>query len=433
MRDCSRIEGRRSGENRQGRGLFPILLAVVLCQAPALGCLEARAAQEAETVQETEAARETEAVQERETAQETEADQETEAVPETEASQDETGASQIGITMVEYGNLRELLKEGNLSLKKSIDDYNDNVESYQEIWDTLKWEQDNMEDKAEDMEDEDSETAGIYSSNAAMLKSSASRIYSQLDSMTSDRSTRSLEKSADTYTMSAQTLMNSYNQMVLNTEYQAKRVEALQAAWEAMVRKQTAGSATQDQVKESRKSLDTAGNSLESLKLQARELRRQLLTMLGLTDSERIVIGAIPEPDMAAIDAVNYEGDKDRAMGNDSSVQNARHTSASSTTQMDLRFKKVEAAEGTAEAAFLAAYQDLLAKKTQYQAALASFQSAQLTYEGLMRKQQAGLLTNTEYLEGEAAYLEKKASKETASMNLVAAYEAYCWEVKGIG
>ena len=326
---------------------------------------------------------------------------------------------------IEYSNLRELLKQGNLSLKESIEDYEDNVNAYQEIWDTLKREQDNMEDKAEDMDDEDSQTAGVYASNAAMLKSLASRIYSQLDTMTSEKSTRSLEKSADTFTMTAQTLMNSYNQMVQNVEYQEKRAESLQAAWEAMARKQAAGSATQAQLKEAQKSLDTARNSLESLNLQARELRQQLLTMLGLEASSQAVIGTIPEPDMAAIEAVDYESDKVRAMGNDKSVQNARHTSASSTTEINIRFKLVDEAEGTKEAAFLA-------RKTAYEAALTAFRSAQLSYEGLQRKQQAGLLTNTEYLEGQASYLEKKAAKETASMNLVAAYESYCWDVKGI-
>ncbi|MCD7992673.1 MAG: TolC family protein [Clostridia bacterium] len=337
-----------------------------------------------------------------------------------------------GTVIIEYNNLRELLKQGNLSLKESIEDYEDNINAYQEIWDTLKREQDNMEDKAEDMDGEDSQTAGIYSSNAAMLKSSASRIYRQLDSMTSEKSTRSLEKSADTFTMTAQILMNSYNQMVQNVEYQEKRVESLQAAFEAMVRKQAAGSATQAQMKEAKKSLDTAGNSLDSLRLQAGELRRQLLTMLGIEDSSQVVIGAIPEPDMAAIEAVDYESDKNRAMGNDRNVQNARHTSASSTTEINIRFRLVEEAEGTKEAAFLASYQNLQASKTAYEAALTAFESARLTYEGLQRKQQAGLLTSTQYLEGQAAYLEKKAAKETASMNLAAAYESYCWEGKGI-
>ncbi len=355
------------------------------------------------------------------------------AVP--DASQDispATTGNATGTTIIEYGNLRELLKQGNLSLKESIEDYEDNINAYQEIWDTLKREQDNMEDKAEEMGGEDSQTAGIYSSNAAMLKSSASRIYSQLDTMTSEKSTRSLEKSADTFTMTAQTLMNSYNQMVQNVEYQEKRVESLQAAFEAMVRKQAAGTATQARLKEAKKSLDTAGNSLESLRLQAGELRRQLLTMLGIEDSSQVVIGAIPEPDMAAIEAVDYESDKNRAMGNDKNVQNARHTPASSTTEINIRFRLADEAEGTKEAAFLASYQNLQARKTAYEAALTAFQSAQLTYEGLQRKQQAGLLTSTEYLEGQAAYLEKKAAKETASMNLAAAYESYCWDVKGI-
>ena len=355
------------------------------------------------------------------------------AVP--DASQDispATTGNATGTTIIEYGNLRELLKQGNLSLKESIEDYEDNINAYQEIWDTLKREQDNMEDKAEEMGGEDSQTAGIYSSNAAMLKSSASRIYSQLDTMTSEKSTRSLEKSADTFTMTAQTLMNSYNQMVQNVEYQEKRVESLQAAFEAMVRKQAAGTATQARLKEAKKSLDTAGNSLESLRLQAGELRRQLLTMLGIEDSSQVVIGAIPEPDMAAIEAVDYESDKNRAMGNDKNVQNARLTPASSTTEINIRFRLADEAEGTKEAAFLASYQNLQASKTAYEAALTAFQSARLTYEGLQRKQQAGLLTGTQYLEGQASYLEKKAAKETAAMNLTAAYESYCWDVKGI-
>ena len=337
----------------------------------------------------------------------------------------ETAGNTAGAIIIEYGNLRELLKQGNLSLKESIEDYEDNINAYQEIWDTLKREQ-------EDMDDEDSQTAGIYASNAAMLKSSASRIYSQLDTMTSEKSTRSLEKSADTFTMTAQTLMNSYNQMVQNVEYQEKRVESLQAAFEAMGRKQAAGSATQAQLKEAQKNLDTAKNSLESLRLQASQLRQQLLTMLGIEDSSQVVIGTVPEPDMAAIEAVDYESDKIRAMGNDKSVQNARHTSASSTTEINIRFSLVDEAEGTKEAAFLASYQNLQASKTAYEAALTAFQSAQLTYEGLQRKQQAGLLTGTQYLEGQASYLEKKAAKETAAMNLTAAYESYCWDVKGI-
>ena len=49
---------------------------------------------------------------------------------------------------------------------------------------------------------------------------------------------------------------------------------------------------------------------------------------------------------------------KNRAMGNDKNVQNARHTPASSTTEINIRFRLADEAEGTKEAAFLASYQE---------------------------------------------------------------------------
>ena len=50
----------------------------------------------------------------------------------------ETAGNTAGAIIIEYGNLRELLKQGNLSLKESIEDYEDNVNAYQEIWD-ITW------------------------------------------------------------------------------------------------------------------------------------------------------------------------------------------------------------------------------------------------------------------------------------------------------
>lgn len=134
---------------------------------------------------------------------------------------------------------------------------------------------------------------------------------------------------------------------------------------------------------------------------------------------------------MAAIDAIDFETDKQKAINNSSNVQNVRHANASSTTEINNRFQLVAEAEGSEEASITAAYESLLASRSQYLAALSSYQGAELVYQSLERKQQAGMLSNTEYLQGIADYYAKKADKEIASMNLVQAYESYCWEVKG--
>jgi hypothetical protein len=355
------------------------------------------------------------------------------AAEETEETQTETAAAETQAAetvLVEYGNLRELLKKGNLSLSELYSDYQRNVDDYQEMWDTMKWEQSKLETEADLLKDSDSEVSAVYSANASMLKRSATSVYKRLDTMTSDKSMKSLEKQADLYEVSAQTMMNSYNQLRERRQAQEATVNALEASYGATERKYQAGAATEEELKDSAASLSQAKNTLASLKEQEAQSKRSFLTTLGLATSD-VVIGTIPEPDLAAIDAIDFETDKQKAVNNSSNVQNERHTKAASTTQINNRFSRVAEAEGSAEASITAAYEELLAARSQYEGALSSYKSAELIYQSLERKNQAGMLSNTEYLQGVAEYQSKKANKEIASMNLVQAYESYSWEVKG--
>ncbi len=344
----------------------------------------------------------------------------------------EARAEETAAVTVEYENLKELLKAGNVSLKQQYADSDANIADYAEIVAIMDWERSNLEDKAEEAEEAGTENAALYASNASMLKSSAKSISKQIDRLTGSKAVRTLEKSADTYTMAAQTVMNSYNQMAGNLLAREKSVEALTASYNETVRRQSVGAATQADVSAARDSMEEAVNSLESLREQAGELRRQLLSMLGLTDAENVVIGEIPEPDLAAIEAINFEADQVKAVGNSSQVQEARHSSAVGTAAVNRKLKAVDTAEGEAMAEILETYQTLTAKATAYRAALASWESAELTYQSLQHKKQAGMVGNVEYLEGEASYLESCADKAAAAMELVQAYETYCWEVKGV-
>ncbi|MCD7906783.1 MAG: TolC family protein, partial [Clostridium sp.] len=286
----------------------------------------------------------------------------------------EARAEETAAVTVEYENLKELLKAGNVSLKQQYADSDANIADYAEIVAIMDWERSNLEDKAEEAEEAGTENAALYASNASMLKSSAKSISKQIDRLTGSKAVRTLEKSADTYTMAAQTVMNSYNQMAGNLLAREKSVEALTASYNETVRRQSVGSATQADVSAARDSMEEAVNSLESLREQAGELRRQLLSMLGLTDAENVVIGEIPEPDLAAIEAINFEADQVKAVGNSSQVQEARHSSAVGTAAVNRKLKAADTAEGEAMAEILETYQTLTAKATAYRAALASWE-----------------------------------------------------------
>lgn len=333
---------------------------------------------------------------------------------------------------VEYENLRELVRQGNLSVSQTVRDFDRSVADYQEMYDILKWEQSSMETEADQREEDGDPEASLYDMNASMFKNSAKSITNMMDNMTDERATRSMEKQIDAAVLTAQTLMNSYNQMALTAKAQEKNAEALKNQYESAVRQNAVGMATQAQVEEAKDAMDQAVNSAASASEQARELRTSLLNYLGLEDTENVTIGTVPEPDLAAIEAVDYETDKNHAIGNSAQVQSARHAGAATTYEKTRRFQSVAEAEGLAQADYEAAYQSLAAARVSYEAARDGYESARLEYEALERRQQAGMLSQKDYLSGQAQYLTAQAQWQTASMNLVQSFETYRCLVNGV-
>ena len=332
-------------------------------------------------------------------------------------------------TTVTYENLSQLLIEGNLSLQQANDSYETNKKNYQELLDTLREEQEYMKFLAKQYEGTEEEAS--YSANASILGSQASRISRQIESMNRKTQTLSLEKNIDAYTMTAQTLMNSYNQMIRNVEAKEKSVQAAEAAYQATSKKQSVGAATMTDVLKASDQLSQQKNLLASYQQRAGQLRFQLLSMLGIEDGETVTVGAIPQPDMEAIEAIDFESDKHKAINNNDSVKNVRRSYAGRSAEITRKAVEEMESTGNAENDIQAAYQKLQASKLEYQAALDAYESAWISYQSLQKKRQAGMLDQTDYLQGEADYLQALSDRETASMNLYQAYESYGWEVKG--
>jgi len=333
---------------------------------------------------------------------------------------------------VEYANLTVLLIAGNLDLQQQTDSYYTNRENYQSLMEAMREEQEYMKFLAKKYED-DPEAHAEYSSSAATLGRSASQLSDRLEALNRKSSTITVEKTIESFTMSAQARMTSYRQMAKNVMAKEKRVEAARSAYETALLKQSAGSATRNEVMEAADYLQQQENLLTSYRQQEKQLRFSLLSMLGISDGENVTIGEIPEPDLALIDAIDFEEDRQKAIGNSSQVQSTRHANAGTTSEIARKADSVAEAEGSAEAEITDTYQQLQAQKIEYQAALSSFGSAELIWQSLQRRNQAGMVGTSDYLTGEADYLEALAKKESAAMNLHQAYEDYCRSVRGIG
>ena len=334
------------------------------------------------------------------------------------------------VTRVDYNNLEQLV-QNNRNLKNALDNYTSNKETYENMLKTLEDERDYMKFMQEKYED-DAEAKATYKMNASMLNMSISQITKQLESQESKLQTTSRQKTIDSYVLTAQSLMRTYNQMNTKAQAEEKNYQAAQSSYQAALKKQSAGMATAADVMAASDTMQSAKNRYESYRQQASNARFNLLSALGLDTSVGIAIGSVPLPDLAAIEAVDFNSDMEQAIGNSSSVQNARHQSAGTATEISVKSDQESQAEGTVRSRMQSLYEQLKAAKLQYEGAEAAYQSASITYASLQKKQQAGMLSQSDYLQGVADYYSALDAKETAVVNLNQAWETYNWTVKGV-
>ena len=334
------------------------------------------------------------------------------------------------VTCVDYNNLEQLV-QNNRNLKNALDNYTSNKETYENMLKTLEDERDYMKFMQEKYED-DAEAKATYKMNASMLNMSISQITKQLESQESKLRTTSRQKTIDSYVLTAQSLMRTYNQMNTKAQAEEKNYQAAQSSYQAALKKQSAGMATAADVMAASDTMQSAKNRYESYRQQASNARFNLLSALGLDTSVGIAIGSVPLPDLAAIEAVDFNSDMEQAVGNSSSVQNARHQSAGTATEISVKSDQESQAEGTVRSRMQSLYDQLKAAKLQYDGAEAAYQSASITYASLQKKQQAGMLNQSDYLQGVADYYSALDAKETAVVNLNQAWETYNWTVKGV-
>ena len=339
----------------------------------------------------------------------------------------QTDASVIS---VDYNNLEQLV-QNNRNLKNALDNYTSNKETYESMLKTLEDERDYMKFMQEKYED-DAETKATYKMNASMLNMSISQITKQLESQESKTQTTSRQKTIDSYVLTAQSLMRTYNQMNTKTQAEEKNYQAAQSSYQAALKKQSAGIATTADVMEASDTMQSAKNRYESYRQQAANARFNLLSALGLDTSADITIGSVPLPDLSVIDAVDFNTDVEQAIGNSVSVQNTRHQSAGTATEISVKSNQESQAEGTVRSQMQSLYDQLKAARLQYEGAEDAYQSASITYASLQKKQQAGMLSQNDYLQGVADYYSALDAKETAVVNLNQAWETYNWTVKGV-
>lgn len=387
---------------------------------------------------------------------------------------DEATWARLQDNTMEYDELSLLVEEYNPNYQNEQASYNDtkNDDDAAEIRKDAKNSADDMYDSAEDLRDQAEDLsdqaddlsdqaeaareagnvalaaqlqAGAASymagyaplmSAAAMTQNSALKSDISADSSYVDSDMRKIKhiKNQKGIVVSTQNLFNSYNQLRINADLIQKNVEVMEAAANAAQTQASIGMATQADVLKAQKNLQSIKSTQTETLSSLETLRQNLCMMTGWSYNAQPEIKEVPQADLAAIDQINLEGDRQKALENNYDLQyskRALNNMQENSTDKKNQERTVKNLEQSISASMTNLYNDIQQKKIAWQLAQAELATEQQSMSAVETKRGLGMVSDLEYLQAQSSFLGKQIMERTANMALFQAVETYNWAVNG--
>ena len=202
--------------------------------------------------------------------------------------------------------------------------------------------------------------------------------------------------------------------------------------YQAALNRQSLGLATDQDVLLAQTNQLSARSNILSIDSGLMQFKTTLCTLTGWAADADPVIAPVPSVDLSKIEAMNLEEDTRKAIGNNHTLIEQRHSAQGKTNDgTTARMAYIEEGDQKLTIKMRQLYDDVAAKRTAYEAARDGYQSAELSAGSYERMYGLGLMSETDYLGGMVSYYQKKAAFESADTALRLAIETYEWAVKG--
>lgn len=303
-------------------------------------------------------------------------------------------------------------------------------------------------DVAEDMAEEQTgmdqaisaATAKALRQSARQMRNAASMMGQSLKKTPSTE--RQVDRQANSLIMNVQSMMNQYEQLVSQRAMAAKGVELARTARALQDTMQSQGMAVDSDVLSAAASLSSAQSQLASLDAGMEQIYKLLCSFTGYDPASGVTFGAIPSADLAAIDAIDVNADKEKAVNNNYNLISLRSSTGGgmtdfqarttkTTTQTENRLRNVEYSENTVRSDIQALYDQILEKHAAYDAAKTAYESGKMVWDAAQIQKQNGSLSQIQYLQQELAWLTTESGYHCAGLELQQAIQNYRWAVAG--
>lgn len=284
-------------------------------------------------------------------------------------------------------------------------------------------------------------TAKALRKSARQMRNAASMMGQSLKKTSSTE--RQVDRQANTLIMNVQSMMNQYKQLSSQRAMAAKGVELAEKARALQDTMQAQGMAVDGDVLSAAASLSSARSQLASLDAGMEQIRKLLCSFTGYDPSSGVTFGAIPSADLASIDAIDVNSDKEKAVNNNYNLIGLRSSTGGgmtdfqarttkTTTQTENRLRNVEYSENTVRSDIQTLYDQILEKRSAYEAAKTAWESGRMAWDAARIQNQSGSLSQIQYLQQELAWLTAESGYLCAELNLQQAIQNYNWAVAGV-
>lgn len=303
-------------------------------------------------------------------------------------------------------------------------------------------------DVAEDMAEEQTgmdqaisaATAKALRQSARQMRNAASMMGQSLKKTSSTEC--QVDRQANSLIMNVQSMMNQYEQLVSQRAMAAKGVELARTARALQDTMQSQGMAVDSDVLSAAASLSSAQSQLASLDAGMEQIYKLLCSFTGYDPASGVTFGAIPSADLAAIDAIDVNADKEKAVNNNYNLISLRSSTGGgmtdfqarttkTTTQTENRLRNVEYSENAVRSDIQALYDQILEKRAAYDAAKTAYESGKMVWDAAQIQKQNGSLSQIQYLQQELAWLTTESGYHCAGLELQQAIQNYRWAVAG--
>lgn len=344
--------------------------------------------------------------------------------------------AQLKDNVLEYDEIGDLIHEYNPTVIQNQIDYkeykdDDSEDIAQEYYDAA----DEIYGRS-DVSDPDSSDYANSLYSYLNNRKTAENLRKQGDNNVDDGQVRQLQYARTEYGLvkQAQQLMISYWSQTYNIEALKVNKEQAELTLSQTRTKAQAGMATQSQVLSAAQAVTDAEASISSAESSLSQTKEQLCLMLGWSYGADVTISQVPEPDLAAINAIDVEADVAKGKENSYALKilNREISNAKGGTTLESLQENLKSQTETVAENIKSSGQKLDIAKSDYEQALASFELEQRNMDTAERKLAAGVMTQNDYEKEKAAYTKAQLTVRTKKLALLTAQSDYSWSVNGL-